>query len=527
MSIFSIFKKKLDKKAQIQKEVTVDAPIQPGIAISKKIELDIQNKNSIGNCCIAFDVETTGLDPTSDRIVEIGAVIFQNGVVHKVFSSLVNPGIPISQDASNINHITNSMLDNAPSEKEVYPQLIDFLGDALHGRIIMCAHNAKFDFDFLCNTFSRIGFDAYIEYIDTYSLSRKYLHGLENYKQYTIEKYFGLINSSSHRAESDAENCGYILYRLLDVANESLETKIRQMEQSKPNIHELEVCAFIQNIISEKGGDTKSLRFKKNSSGYVDLNCMFSFLKFKFSKRGAYIIVNSNCSIPQNCIAESCTPSEGGTNYIRVLFSNPFDLEPLSSYIYDVFQNCNKSLEEYMSHSVHRRQEVADSLQRMCSLTNDEVSSLLNEIRKHNYAPVSIPVANKRQVSRDDVVINAVNNRVPLSEIRNINNLDEGFKAGGPDWEEGENERKKGNPTLAIELFDKARLNGYAAPALYTSYALAYRQLKDYSNEIVILDEGIERMPDQASAWSARRAKAISLLFAQQEKERKASEKLK
>lgn len=180
-----------------------------------------------------------------------------------------------------------------------------------------------------------------------------------------------------------------------------------------------------------------------------------------------------------------------------------------------------------MSHSVHRRQEVEDSLQRMYSLTNDEVSSLLNEIRKHNYAPVSISMANKRQISRADVVIKAVNNRVPLSQIRNINNWDEGFKAGGPDWEEGENERKKGNPTLAIELFDKARLNGYAAPALYTSYALAYRQLKDYSNEIVILDEGIERMPDQASAWSARRAKAISLLFAQQEKERKASEKLK
>ena len=74
MSIFSIFKKKLDKKAQIQKEVTVDAPKQPGIAISKKIELDIQNKNSIGNCCIAFDVETTGLDPTSDRIVETHCV---------------------------------------------------------------------------------------------------------------------------------------------------------------------------------------------------------------------------------------------------------------------------------------------------------------------------------------------------------------------------------------------------------------------------------------------------------------------
>lgn len=97
------------------------------------------------------------------------------------------------------------------------------MGDALCGAIVMCAHNAKFDFDFLCHTLSRLGFNANIEYIDTLSLSRKYLHGLENYKQSTIENYFGLTNPSSHRAASDAENCGHILYRLLDVASESLE----------------------------------------------------------------------------------------------------------------------------------------------------------------------------------------------------------------------------------------------------------------------------------------------------------------
>lgn len=184
-------------------------------------------------------------------------------------------------------------------------------------------------------------------------------------------------------------------------------------------------------------------------------------------------------------------------------------------------------MEEYASYSNYRRREIENSIRFMCALTNEEVSSLLNEIKEHNYAPVTISVANERQISCDGVVIHAVYNRVPLSEIRNADNWDKGFKIGFPHWEKGENERKKGNLALAIELFDKARLNGYAAPALYTSYALAYRQLKDYSNEIVILDEGIARMPDQASVWSARKAKAISLLFAQQEKERKAAEKLK
>lgn len=519
--------KRADIKPQVKKETVIEAQIQRGIAISKQVELDSYNENSIRNCYIAFDVETTGLSPKSDRIVEIGATIFQKGTVQKVFSSLVNPGISISKSASAVNHITNSMLNSAPSEKEVYSQLIDFLGDALCGGIIMCAHNAKFDFDFLCHTLSRLGFNANIEYIDTLSLSRKYLHGLENYKQSTLENYFGLTNPSSHRAASDAENCGHILYRLLDVASESLEIERRQIEQSKPNLQELEVCAFIQNVIFQKGGDTKLLRFRKNRNGYVEVCCLNTFLKVKYAKKGAYILIRSNCPATENYVTELCTQSEGGTDYIRVYFSSPFDLEPLSEYIYEAFFNCYKSIEGYASYSNYRRQGIENSIRFMYAMTNEEVSSKLNEIKKHNYAPVTISVTNKRQISYDDVVIHAVYNRVPLSEIRNADNWNKGFEMGFPHWEKGENERKKGNLALAIELFDKARLNGYAVPALYTSYALTYRKLKDYSNEIVILDEGIARIPNQASEWSARRNKAISLLFAQQEKERKAAEKLK
>ena len=526
MSIFDFFKKKPDIKPQVEKETAIETPVQHGVAISKRVELDSHNENNIRNCYIAFDVETTGLSPISDRIIEIGATIFQKGTVQRVFSSLVNPGISISQSATAVNHITNSMLDSAPSEKEVYSQLVDFLGDALCGGIVMCAHNAKFDFDFLCNTLSRLGFNANIEYIDTLSLSRRYLHGLENYKQSTIENYFGLTNSSSHRAASDAENCGHILYRLLDVASESLEIEKRQIEQSKPNPQELEVCAFIQNAIFQKGGDTKLLRFRKNSSGYVDVCCLYTFLKIKFAKKGAYILIRSSCPATKNYITELCTQSEGGTDYIRVYFSSPFDLEPLSEYIYEAFFNCYKSMEEYASYSNYRRQEVENSIRFMCALTNEEVLSLLNGIKERNYAPITISIANERQISRDNVVIHAVHNRVPLSEIRNAENWDKGFKIGFPYWEKGEYERKSGNIVLAIELFDKARLNGYAAPALYTSYALAYRQLKDYSNEIIILDEGIARMPDQTSVWRARRSKAINLLFAKQEKERKIAEKV-
>lgn len=71
------FKKKADIKPQVEKETAIEAPVQRGVAISKRVELDSHNENSIRNCYIAFDVETTGLSPISDRIVEIGATIFK------------------------------------------------------------------------------------------------------------------------------------------------------------------------------------------------------------------------------------------------------------------------------------------------------------------------------------------------------------------------------------------------------------------------------------------------------------------
>lgn len=94
------------------------------------------------------------------------------------------------------------------------------------------------------------------------------------------------------------------------------------------------------------------------------------------------------------------------------------------------------------------------------------------------------------------IEINPYHNRVPINEIKNFDNWEKGFDEGMPYWEDGDAERKKGNIEKAISLFDKARYYGYEAPALYNSYAMAYRKLKDYDNEIAILDEAIKRFSE-------------------------------
>ena len=93
----------------------------------------------------------------------------------------------------------------------------------------------------------------------------------------------------------------------------------------------------------------------------------------------------------------------------------------------------------------------------------------------------------------------AICDRFPVSQIKNKNNWDAGFKAGYPLWERGEKERKAGNIEKAISLYNEARNKGYFAPALYKSYAMAYRKIKDLDSEIEMLEEGISRFESAKS----------------------------
>ena len=394
--IFKLFKKKEKRDNNAKQNVYEEKPINPNakpilrrnIVEAYPYELNSQNEESFRNSYIAFDVETTGFSREHDRIVEIGAVLFQNGQIQKTFSSLVNPGVPIPKAASDVNHITNEMLAEAPTEDEVYPLLIEFLGEALTDDIFMCAHNASFDIHFLVHTLYRLGYNAKIKYIDTLSLSKKYIHGLENYKQQTLEKYFNLENLSSHRAASDAENCGHIFWHLLEAAQEALETERKNIEDSKPNSDEMEVCAYIQSIIGNMGGNTKMIRFQKIGNGYVDVYCLNNllrqFLRLKLAKKGNYIIVKSQNLKKYNYITEECSKREGETDNIRVCFSSPFELEGLSEYIYKEYSDCKNKLDELESYRERDKNDLERQLRYMSALSDDEVTSLLEHAVEHD-----------------------------------------------------------------------------------------------------------------------------------------------
>ena len=72
---------------------------------------------------IYFDTETTGVKSDRDKIIELAAF---DPVLNKTFSSLINPGVPIPKEASNVHHITDDMVQDAPTFKEVGQKFIEF-----------------------------------------------------------------------------------------------------------------------------------------------------------------------------------------------------------------------------------------------------------------------------------------------------------------------------------------------------------------------------------------------------------------
>ena len=68
---------------------------------------------------VALDFETTGLDPNFDKVIEVAAILFKNGEPKKTFSTLINPQQNISPFITNITGISNSMVSDAPKEKDI------------------------------------------------------------------------------------------------------------------------------------------------------------------------------------------------------------------------------------------------------------------------------------------------------------------------------------------------------------------------------------------------------------------------
>lgn len=160
---------------------------------------------------ISIDLETTGLNPRQDRIIEVGAVKIESGRVTDVFSTFVNPGRGLEERVTELTGIRNADLSDAPYIEEILPGLLSFLGE-----LPLLGHSILFDFSFLKKAAvdQRIPFEK--EAVDTLKIARKYLAELEHRSLDYLCGYYA-IPHQAHRALEDAR-ATHILYGKLTEA---------------------------------------------------------------------------------------------------------------------------------------------------------------------------------------------------------------------------------------------------------------------------------------------------------------------
>jgi DNA polymerase-3 subunit epsilon/ATP-dependent DNA helicase DinG len=171
---------------------------------------------------VAIDIETTGLDPFKDAILEIAAVRFNGHRVEDEWSTLVNPGKPIPAFITQLTGITNEMVRNAPRLQEVIQEFADFVGDDP-----VVGHNVRFDLSFL----QRSNILKRNEVIDTYELAAIALPSNSRYNLATLGTTLGSILPNSHRALDDARLTHVVLHalygKLLELPIEILAETVR------------------------------------------------------------------------------------------------------------------------------------------------------------------------------------------------------------------------------------------------------------------------------------------------------------
>lgn len=158
---------------------------------------------------ILVDVETTGLNPATDQIIEIGAIKVLDGKAVETYEQLIHPGVSIGEHIVELVGITNEMVKDAPAMSEVIGEFLKFAEE-----LPMMGHNLMFDYGFLKTAAVKHGNNFGKTGVDTLSIARKYLSQLESRRLDALCSYFGIPDEHHHRALNDAAAAGE-LYRVL------------------------------------------------------------------------------------------------------------------------------------------------------------------------------------------------------------------------------------------------------------------------------------------------------------------------
>jgi len=183
---------------------------------------------------VIVDVETTGLEPRLDSIIEVAAVKVLNGEILDEFDTLLNPGVFVPQETTDITGITTEMLKGAPQFADVAEEYMKFLGEGT----VFVAHNVEFDREFLNVHLMRSEREKMLHpYLCTYKLAKLVHPNLKRYALSELAKVFEIELPQAHRAIHDARATAELFGRFMRVLHDGGLRRVKDI----PHIQNLPV----------------------------------------------------------------------------------------------------------------------------------------------------------------------------------------------------------------------------------------------------------------------------------------------
>lgn len=161
------------------------------------------------NSYIAIDVETTGLAPGRDKILEIAALYVEEGKIRDKLVTLIHPDRPIAPEITRLTGITDEMVVDAPKVEAVIGELVSFCGE-----LPLLGHNVSFDYSFLQRAAAGAGLKLPSAVLDTLGLCRSLMPAGESKSLCSACAWYGISQTEAHRAQADAVSA-HLLYQKL------------------------------------------------------------------------------------------------------------------------------------------------------------------------------------------------------------------------------------------------------------------------------------------------------------------------
>jgi DNA polymerase-3 subunit epsilon/ATP-dependent DNA helicase DinG len=206
---------------------------------------------------VALDLETTGLDPQTDAILEIGARRFDGNRVEDEFSTLINPGRHIPEFISGLTGISDEMVRQAPSIRDVLEGLVAFIGDSP-----ILGHNIQFDLSF----FKKYKLFELNERLDTYELAAVLLPSANRYNLGSLVQALGVALPATHRALDDARATHGVYQRLLAQAKELPPDLLAEIVRHSEPIEWAGSWAFQQALQARSHEGIKAKRVRSETA---------------------------------------------------------------------------------------------------------------------------------------------------------------------------------------------------------------------------------------------------------------------